>query len=101
MKLTTPVIFTNAISPICIPIMDKSFVGNTGIVTGWGDIYTGGPISSTLRQVNITIRPREDCNVKRFLQTIKLTNNQFCAGKTSPIRDSCQVKIVHLRIFIS
>ncbi len=44
----------------------------------------GQTVSSTLNQVVVTVNPSSSCN-------LILTNNQFCAGQKSPVRDSCQV----------
>lgn len=82
-KLKSPVIFNNKISPICLPNGKNPAIGRTGITTGWGDTKTEVS-SGKLRQTSININPLTVCSSK-------LGVRQLCAGNLQPnVHDSCQ-----------
>ncbi len=57
-------------------------------VSGWGAIREGGPISNTLRKVQIPMVSTAACNI--FYGPGSITNQMVCAGYTTGGKDSCQ-----------
>ncbi len=89
LKLSQSAYYNNKIRPICLPspFGDKTYENQIGVVTGWGTIYYGGPISNTLMEVSVPIWKQDDCKAA-YTQPIEPTN--LCAGVRSGSRDSCQ-----------
>jgi secreted trypsin-like serine protease len=68
----------------------KTFTGETGIVTGWGAIEEGGPVSTTLQEVSVPIMSNAECRRSKY-PARKITDNMICAGYKEGQKDSCQV----------
>ena len=75
----------------------KTFTGETGIVTGWGAIEEGGPVSTTLREVSVPIMSNSECRATKY-PSRKITDNMLCAGYKDGEKDSCQVIYLYLTI---
>lgn len=59
----------------------------SGIVTGWGSQFFGGPSSDVLMEVSVPIWNQGDCqNV--FIE--RIGENVLCAGSPEGGHDSCQ-----------
>ncbi|XP_063586133.1 proclotting enzyme-like isoform X1 [Penaeus indicus] len=86
-KLQGSTNFNVDIWPVCLPEGDESYEGRTGTVTGWGTIYYGGPVSSTLQEVTVPIWTNKACD-DAYEQNI--IDKQLCAGATDGGKDSCQ-----------
>ncbi len=71
--------FDNKMKPVCLAERAKTFTGETGIVTGWGAIEEGGPVSTTLREVSVPIMSNADCKATKY-PARKITDNMICAG---------------------
>lgn len=69
----------------------KTFAGDKAIVTGWGAIREGGPVSSVLREVIVPIISNAECRNMKY-PARKITDNMLCAGYQQGGKDSCQVR---------
>lgn len=86
-RLDRPTIFTSYIWPICIPPIQETWEGSTGIVMGWGSKFFGGPYSKILLEVSVPIWAYQSCQdsyIHHIPQTV------FCAGSKEGGRDTCQ-----------
>ncbi|XP_059204094.1 transmembrane protease serine 9 [Centropristis striata] len=91
LKLSSPVTFTNFISPVCLAAPESTFF--TGIdswVTGWGNIGTGVPLPSpqALMEVEVPVEGNRQCKCDYGVDEI--TDNMICAGLRGGGKDSCQ-----------
>lgn len=57
-------------------------------VSGWGAIRWNGPISNTLRKVQVPIVSTVTCNI--WYGAGSITNQMMCAGYSTGGKDSCQ-----------
>ncbi|CAH1103279.1 unnamed protein product [Psylliodes chrysocephalus] len=82
-----------SIWPICLPLTDPlrkdDFVGEVGIIAGWGSLYFDGPRSSTLQVADIPVISEENCQ-RSFGKDTVIDNRIICAGWTNSAKDSCQ-----------
>ena len=63
LTLTSPIIFSRTMSPVCLPAVDsKQFTGEKAIVSGWGWGFWGGSSSSKLMEVDVTVTSNAVCN---------------------------------------
>lgn len=84
-KLAEPMIFTEKIRPICLPLPTIDVTDLYGIVTGWGVLSHGGGVSEELRGVPMRIMDNGNCH-KIF---DRVDDNNICAGGEEG-RDACQ-----------
>lgn len=68
----------------------KTFAGKKGIVTGWGAVKEGGPVSHTLQEVTVPILSNAECRSMKY-PSRRITDNMLCAGFKEGGKDSCQV----------
>ena len=62
LTLAAPLNFSSTAAPVCLPASPSSlFTDQVATVAGWGDTSSGGPQSSTLQEVNVTIVSNDDC----------------------------------------
>ncbi|CAL4073831.1 unnamed protein product, partial [Meganyctiphanes norvegica] len=82
--------FNDFIWPICLPPADNNkYVAEKATVTGWGTIYYGGPISSTLQEVTLPVWTNDECDAA--YDEANIVDNFLCAGiKETGGKDSCQ-----------
>jgi len=94
MKLSSPVAFDTAtyrIIPVCLPTTTSQFQGFNGYATGWGTLYSGGPLSNVKMQVSLPIQ--NDASCKSYYTSYGYnidTNSQVCAGLHGQGKDTCQ-----------
>ncbi|XP_011498156.1 PREDICTED: trypsin-1-like [Ceratosolen solmsi marchali] len=81
--------FDEKMRPACLAEPVKTFTGETGIVTGWGAIVEGGPVSTTLQEVSVPIMSNAECRRSKY-PARKITDNMLCAGYKEGQKDSCQ-----------
>ena len=55
---------------------------------GWGTIYFGGPVSSTLQEVNVRVWENSQCAKNYATLDRDVLGTMLCAGETN--KDSCQ-----------
>ncbi|ALC40948.1 CG18735, partial [Drosophila busckii] len=76
--------------PVCLPPAAESFAGQTAVVTGWGALSEGGPISDTLQEVEVPVLSQQECRNSSYGPD-KITDNMICAGNVEQGgKDSCQ-----------
>merc|ERR1739838_121790 len=88
LKLSSPVTFTDYISPICLAAMNSTFYdGTMSWVTGWGTEGSGVPLASpqNLQEVDVPIVGNNQCGC-----SYTITDNMICAGTKEGGKDSCQ-----------
>lgn len=72
-------------------ITDETYVGKTGLVTGWGTLKEDGKPSCTLQEVEVPVLSNDDCTSKTNYTSKMITNNMLCAGYPGVgLRDSCK-----------
>nr|XP_055037240.1 transmembrane protease serine 9-like [Misgurnus anguillicaudatus] len=90
LHLSSPVVFTDYIKPVCLATEGSTFYsGTSSWVTGWGNIGVDVPLPSpqTLQEVNVPVIGNRKCNC---LYNNDITNNMMCAGQIQGGKDSCQ-----------
>ncbi|KAM4624488.1 uncharacterized protein ACJ7VT_005337 [Polymixia lowei] len=91
LRLSSPVIFTDYIRPVCLAASGSVFSNGTDSwVTGWGNIKEGVPLPfpQTLQEVEVPVIGNRQCNCLNGVGTI--TDNMICAGVLAGGKDSCQ-----------
>ncbi|XP_035852451.1 chymotrypsin-like protease CTRL-1 isoform X2 [Sander lucioperca] len=90
LRLSSPVNFTNYISPVCLAAAGSTYPdGTTCWVTGWGTISSSGislPFPQTLQEVSVPLVSNTQCNAAYG----SITSNMICAGLPAGGKDSCQ-----------
>ncbi|XP_028454737.1 serine protease 33-like [Perca flavescens] len=88
--LSSPVNFTDFISPVCLAPDGSTYPDGTVCwVTGWGTISSSGislPFPQTLQEVSVPLVSNKQCNAAYGA----ITSNMICAGVTAGGKDSCQ-----------
>ncbi|KAL1277874.1 hypothetical protein QQF64_024547 [Cirrhinus molitorella] len=85
-QLSSSVMFTDYIRPVCLAAAGSKFAGGTeSWVTGWGTLQPGGQPADILQEVMIPIVSNGDCN---NAYGAGITSNMICAGKGG--KSSCQ-----------
>ncbi|XP_020374241.2 prothrombin [Rhincodon typus] len=99
LHLKKPTVFTDYISPICLPTMEVTrrllYKQHLGRITGWGNLQesfvnTASNRPKELQYVQLPINTQQTCNLST---NIPLTKNMFCAGHSveSGLRgDACE-----------
>ncbi|XP_077061794.1 trypsin I-P1-like [Siphateles boraxobius] len=80
-RLSSFVIFTDYIKPVCLAAAGSVFsAGTESWVTGWGRLQCGGLIPEKLQEVMIPILNNSECNNTYGVINTSITNNMICAG---------------------
>ncbi|XP_078088504.1 coagulation factor VII-like [Mustelus asterias] len=91
LKLDVPVVLDDYAVPVCLP--EPSFVLRQlrqirfSTVSGWGRRLEDGIVASTLQKLQV---PRVRTSVCRQTTDNIITENMFCAGYLTEMRDSCR-----------
>lgn len=100
LKTDSPVIFTPSLLPICLPSLSISsqpdfaseYVGEVGLLSGWGRKWHGGPLASQLKMVALPILDNAECmrwyNRSGSRQYIP-SSTFLCAGYEEGEKDAC------------
>lgn len=89
-RFNEPVPLGTDMHPVCLPTSTETYAGQTAVVTGWGALSEGGPISDTLQEVEVPILSQQECRNSNYGST-KITDNMICAGYVEQGgKDSCQ-----------
>ncbi|XP_056130469.1 chymotrypsin-like elastase family member 2A [Lampris incognitus] len=79
-KLSTPVMFTDEIMAACLPDFgDIMANGAPCYVTGWGRLWTGGPLADTLQQALLPVVSYPFCSRPDWWGSL-VTDKMVCAG---------------------
>ncbi|MPC13849.1 Serine proteinase stubble [Portunus trituberculatus] len=93
LRLNRPVIYRANILPICLPDPNDNFIGDVGIVAGWGktDNSFGKTGTNILRKVLVPIISNDECLSWHHHKGIdvKLHYEMFCAGHSQGKMDAC------------
>ncbi|NWX12217.1 FA7 factor, partial [Aegotheles bennettii] len=91
LRLETPVNLTDYVVPICLPekrfAMTELFSIKFSRVSGWGRLLDGGATSSVLMRVDL---PRVKSKICEKETDLNITENMFCAGDLTGVKDSCK-----------
>ncbi|XP_069626355.1 coagulation factor VII isoform X2 [Haliaeetus albicilla] len=89
--LETPVNLTDYVVPICLPEKQFAVYELSSIkfstVSGWGRLLDGGATSSILMRVDLPRVKTQECEKETDLN---ITENMFCAGDATGVKDSCK-----------
>ncbi|NXP60754.1 FA7 factor, partial [Chloropsis cyanopogon] len=91
LNLETPVNLTDYVVPICLPekrfaVYELSTI-KFSTVSGWGRLIDRGATSSVLMRVDLPRVKTQECEKETDLN---ITENMFCAGDLSGVKDSCK-----------
>ena len=76
LKLSRDIIFTNTISPVCLPTAGQTYAGATAIASGYGRVGANQPQATTLQHVELPVWSQSSCaKVWSFIN-----NSHICAG---------------------
>lgn len=75
-----------------LPLSDQSYVGDFGIVPGWGRLSENGRSSDVVREVRVPIMSNSECKTKKYNPS-EITDNMMCAGYDAGKIDACQVRL--------
>ncbi|TRY82328.1 hypothetical protein DNTS_000060 [Danionella cerebrum] len=79
-KLPSPVTFSDKISPACLPDSGVTLPNNFPCyVTGWGRLWTNGPIADVLQQVLLPVVDHATCTRSDWWGSL-VTSLMVCAG---------------------
>ncbi|XP_049341919.1 chymotrypsin-like elastase family member 2A [Astyanax mexicanus] len=79
-KLQTPVQFSDTISPACLPPSGQVLPNNYPCyVTGWGRLWTGGPLADNLQQALLPVVDHATCTKPDWWGDL-VTTQMVCAG---------------------
>merc|ERR1711971_1217964 len=88
LKLNGVATRSESVWPICLPPASEQFTNRRAFVIGWGTIYFGGPVSSTLQEVNVRVWENSQCAKNYATLHRDVLGTMLCAGETN--KDSCQ-----------
>ncbi|CAG07700.1 unnamed protein product [Tetraodon nigroviridis] len=87
-ELTSPVVLSNRVTPVCLPTGMEPPTGSPCLVAGWGSLYEDGPSADVVMEAKVPLLPQSTC--KNTLGKELVTNTMLCAGYLSGGIDSCQ-----------
>ncbi|KAM9458118.1 serine protease 56-like [Salvelinus alpinus] len=87
-ELTSPVILSEHVTPVCLPSGLEPPTGSPCLVAGWGSLYEDGPSVDVVMEAKVPLLPQSVC--KTTLGKELVTNTMLCAGYLSGGVDSCQ-----------
>lgn len=88
-----------SIADVCLnatSISDNTYVGEKGVVMGWGTLEESGRPACIIRDVEIPIVSNEYCRTSTNYSSTRITDNMMCAGYEEGMKDSCQVSSGYL-----
>ncbi|KFQ84568.1 Transmembrane protease serine 2, partial [Phoenicopterus ruber ruber] len=90
MKLETPLSFTDAVQPVCLPNPGMMFQPEQQCwISGWGSEYPGAKTSNNLNYATVPLIERSRCNFFDIYDGLILPS-MICAGYLRGGVDSCQ-----------
>ncbi|KAG8558462.1 hypothetical protein GDO81_017003, partial [Engystomops pustulosus] len=93
-KLSQPVVRSKTVQPACLP-SDGALLANDFpcYVTGWGRLYTNGPIADNLQQALLPVVDHATCS-KSDWWGFQVRQTMVCAGGDG-IVSGCNVRKIH------
>ncbi|XP_058517588.1 transmembrane protease serine 2 [Ochotona princeps] len=89
-KLQTPLTFSEAIQPVCLPNPGLMLEPNQECwISGWGATYEKGKTSDVLNAAQVPLIESWKCN-SRYVYNNLITPSMVCAGYLEGNVDSCQ-----------
>ncbi|PSN50128.1 Trypsin-1 [Blattella germanica] len=88
LKVAQPFEYSDSVQPIALADVAPK-TGTPVIVTGWGDLQSGGPAPSQLQQIQVNIVDQEECD-RDYVRYGGVTERMICAGVPEGGKDSCQ-----------
>ncbi|MCL4125147.1 UNVERIFIED_CONTAM: hypothetical protein GTU68_023496 [Idotea baltica] len=86
-KLSSPVEFTDTISPVCLPYSELSISGQTGYAIGWGRTEYQGPVSLVLLDVELNLLTADECLAQSSYNPNDITDFMICGE--APDQGTC------------
>jgi len=81
--------FDTKVAPVCLPTAGEAFASSTSVVSGWGTLYTNGPMSAILRKAEVNTMTNAECSGSSTVYSASaITNRMLCASNTG--KDACQ-----------
>ncbi|XP_059505974.1 transmembrane protease serine 2-like [Stegostoma tigrinum] len=88
LKLKSPFMLSDSIRPVCLPNYGQTFpTGSICWISGWGDLWEGGPPPDSLQWTTAPLITYDDCK-KLYFDII--TPRMLCAGLEEGGHDACQ-----------
>ncbi|KAM8837218.1 serine protease 33 [Spinachia spinachia] len=94
--LSSPVIWSDYVQPVCLPDAGTLFPGDLPCyVTGWGNTRENVPLAGvgTLQEVRVPIISQSSCQemyATNPTEAVNILDNMMCAGFAQGGKDSCQ-----------
>lgn len=89
LKMSSKVGYSIVVGPVCLASPDVDYVGQYATATGWGTLYSGGPVSQYLREVDLLVRSDADC-LSEVASIFVNPPTMVCAGEKGDNVDTCQ-----------
>ncbi|KAJ0177720.1 hypothetical protein K1T71_006593 [Dendrolimus kikuchii] len=88
--LNTPLTYTHAIKPVCLPkYPENTYVGTTATVAGWGATSETGNWSCSVMEAELPVLSIDECRNTKYNST-KIKEVMLCAGFPSTAhKDAC------------
>lgn len=105
-KMDRAVPLTPYVRPACLPTM-AAVPTTRAIATGWGHLQWKGSPSDVLLKVTLDMFTHSECNqtyefhINRRLRHGIVDETQVCAGSHEGEKDTCQVNIKKIYVFIN
>lgn len=64
LKLAKPLEFSDSVGPACLPDPEEDFSGMDGVVSGWGNLRSGGRSPNVLHKVTLPVMKDWYCTLK-------------------------------------
>ncbi|XP_018008924.1 trypsin-1 [Hyalella azteca] len=87
-KLSDKVPYKWYARPACLPLPKRDYVGQLGLVAGWGRTTEKGEPSDLLKEILVPIFSNAGCRQLRYSDH-EISDNMMCAGFTKGGTDSC------------
>ncbi|XP_069679942.1 trypsin alpha-like [Periplaneta americana] len=87
-KVSQPFVYSDSVQPISLTSVAPA-TETPVVVSGWGDLSSGGPAPTQLQQVQVNIIDYNECN-DDYLLYGGITPRMICAGVPQGGKDSCQ-----------
>ncbi|GAB1867484.1 Chymotrypsin-2 [Camponotus japonicus] len=84
--ISETILFNEKVQPITLPVVDRNYDNYPLIFTGWGKLWTGGPIPNHLQEIIVKGYSQETCksisnNIKKtHICTFTIMDEGMCYG---------------------